>query len=857
METRAQAGQAPCLPLRARSNSFEGPNEVEPGTLFGPVDDEYEVGDLLGQGTFAKVFKCRQINTNKELAVKVVSLQRLAFLPDFADQEHMLQREVQILRQVRHERIVNLHHFFSAEHFWFLIMELVGGGELFHNIPANRGLSEPEAQYIFIQLLEGIGYIHSQGIIHRDLKPENILIVRTRPLPPPATGLLRDVKIADFGLGKVTDGSLSPAKSCVGSPVYVAPEVIQVGKHGGSYDQACDLWSLGAVLYVILCGQYPFDGKSAAKEITLGTVDELQGNVSGIVNMVKLSLRDGTIRTYGSGGTVVRGPWVLEEDERIFAATQEVGKSALGQSIVFYTTNGRALPIDSLSAKPVIRFVAGKGLQISGLKFEGFRLTGILTGPMARTKGGLLSGIRGWAGDTVDGLELKLRVMNEYESTSTYGGHAGGQVGPWELDPTEFVLAVTQELDKEGNCFSLVFLTTNRFIVLEGSRKLGGERVRLHVGIKSQIDRLRFEGTKLIEAVITDPLLEERSANFRMGNSAWRRCSPHAKQVVKGLLQVDPSKRLCLAGCARCPWLLTTNGAEGEEFEFGDFIKRGSDPEIIAVAAKDAATAHDEAEDIAAIAADPASPCRLGAVSQILGRACSAVDQVELRRRAAPVQKFGKDSGGTAVGPWDLRATEQIFAVLQEMRDPPNCYLGNSIVFFTSTGGVVSLNGSNARPANHYAAPRGQQIRSLSFDGPRLSGIAIHPAGTPSLPSGLIAEIHFRTGAAVDRVEFHLRDRSVVTHGGLGGTGRDPIYLEVNEMILAVAQEYRGEYLGNALYFFTSMGNVIAVKGFEARRCSGFSAPHESQISGLLFEAGSGRLRQIETEPAQPWAVPF
>jgi len=127
-----------------------------------------------------------------------------------------------------------------------------------------------EAKYIFRQLLDGVGYMHSRHVIHRDLKPENILIVSSQPAPPPATGHLRDIKIADFGLSKViTDGS-SIAKTFVGTPQYWAPEVLNV-QRGGSYTQSADFWSLGAVLFVMLCGRYPFDGKKMPLEEQIQT----------------------------------------------------------------------------------------------------------------------------------------------------------------------------------------------------------------------------------------------------------------------------------------------------------------------------------------------------------------------------------------------------------------------------------------------------------------------------------------------------------------------------------------------------------------------------------------------------------
>ncbi|CAK9071214.1 unnamed protein product [Durusdinium trenchii] len=132
-------------------------------------------------------------------------------------------------------------------------------------------LNEVEAKYIFRQLLEGVGYMHSKNVIHRDLKPENILIAASRELPPPMSGTLREVKIADFGLSKIINEGSSFAKTFVGTPQYWAPEVLNVQRGGGSYTQAADYWSLGAVLFVMLGGRYPFDGKAMPLEEQIRT----------------------------------------------------------------------------------------------------------------------------------------------------------------------------------------------------------------------------------------------------------------------------------------------------------------------------------------------------------------------------------------------------------------------------------------------------------------------------------------------------------------------------------------------------------------------------------------------------------
>lgn len=241
-----------------------------PGARFGRGSDEYELIEEIGSGAAARVYSCRRVLTGEFFAVKVINLQRLQLMSDYDSHLVKLSREVQILRELHHPRIVNLVAVHQTKNWCFLVMELVRGGELFEHIVKKRSLSEVEARYIFVQLLDGIGYMHSKHVIHRDLKPENILISSSRPMDP-SSDVLRDVKIADFGLSKIVSENASFAKTFVGTPQYWAPEVLNVQRDGGSYTKAADYWSLGAVLFVMLCGRYPFDGKKMPLEAQIQT----------------------------------------------------------------------------------------------------------------------------------------------------------------------------------------------------------------------------------------------------------------------------------------------------------------------------------------------------------------------------------------------------------------------------------------------------------------------------------------------------------------------------------------------------------------------------------------------------------
>jgi len=212
------------------------------------VEDAYEVGKVLGKGAFSVVklgTKKRGESAGKQFAVKIINKKEIP-PQDLA----LLQREIDIMQKLKHPHIIKLEEVIEGPNDLNLILEYVKGGELFDAIVKRGSYSEKEAAHIIRQTLEAIAYCHEQGIAHRDLKPENLLLAE-----PDKKG--RDViKIADFGLSKDTsEGNL--VTSC-GTPDYVAPEVLT----GEAYDNGVDIWSIGVISYILLCGFPPFYGDS-------------------------------------------------------------------------------------------------------------------------------------------------------------------------------------------------------------------------------------------------------------------------------------------------------------------------------------------------------------------------------------------------------------------------------------------------------------------------------------------------------------------------------------------------------------------------------------------------------------------
>ncbi|XP_027330889.1 CBL-interacting serine/threonine-protein kinase 6-like [Abrus precatorius] len=202
---------------------------------------KYELGRVLGHGTFAKVYHARNLQTGKHVAMKVVGKEKVIKV----GMMEQIKREISVMKMVKHPNIVQLHEVMASKSKIYIAMELVRGGELFNKVSKGR-LKEDVARVYFQQLISAVDFCHSRGVYHRDLKPENLLLDEHGNL-----------KVSDFGLSTFAehlrqDGLLH---TTCGTPAYVSPEVI--AKKG--YDGAkADIWSCGVILYVLLAGFLPF-----------------------------------------------------------------------------------------------------------------------------------------------------------------------------------------------------------------------------------------------------------------------------------------------------------------------------------------------------------------------------------------------------------------------------------------------------------------------------------------------------------------------------------------------------------------------------------------------------------------------
>ncbi|XP_035216291.1 NUAK family SNF1-like kinase 1, partial [Stegodyphus dumicola] len=218
----------------------------------------YLVLRKLGQGTYGKVQLALNKETNQEVAIKTIKKAKIE------NDEDMLRirREIHIMRAIRHPHIIHINEVFETKQKIVIVMQYASGGELYDYLGCHQTLPEDEARRIFRQIASAIYYCHKNQICHRDLKLENILLDEEG-----------NAQIADFGLSNVFDERRRMNTFC-GSPLYASPEIVKGTPYKGP---EVDCWSLGVLLYTLIYGTMPFDGrnfKELVSQISEGRYEE-------------------------------------------------------------------------------------------------------------------------------------------------------------------------------------------------------------------------------------------------------------------------------------------------------------------------------------------------------------------------------------------------------------------------------------------------------------------------------------------------------------------------------------------------------------------------------------------------------
>ena len=214
----------------------------------GNPEKYYDNIRTLGEGSFGLVYLGKHKISGVERAIKNINKDKANLTKE---EERTLVKEINILKTLDHPNIMKVYEYFNTNDCFSIVSELCTGGELFNKIQ-NNNLSENVGKYVMKQLLSAVAFCHKNGIIHRDLKPENILLEEEEE----ASKEYFTIKVIDFGTsGKMKKGQ--KYNEVIGTPFYIAPEVLN-----NNYDEKCDLWSCGVILYVMLSGEPPFYGEN-------------------------------------------------------------------------------------------------------------------------------------------------------------------------------------------------------------------------------------------------------------------------------------------------------------------------------------------------------------------------------------------------------------------------------------------------------------------------------------------------------------------------------------------------------------------------------------------------------------------
>lgn len=227
------------------STVFEEPIKTEAGSLMIDIRKIYKFKDVLGGGHFGTVrigFRRNEPAPHRLYAIKSICKKHLS--PKDLEE---LTKEVDIISSLDHPNIIKFYETYHDKFYFHIVMELCTGKDLFEKIRSCNGkIQERKVAVVIMKVLHAISYCHSRGITHRDLKPENILFESSEIDP--------EIKLIDFGLSRKYS-SHEKMHTILGTPYYVAPEVLK-----GSYDEKCDIWSIGALTYIMLSGEPPFKG---------------------------------------------------------------------------------------------------------------------------------------------------------------------------------------------------------------------------------------------------------------------------------------------------------------------------------------------------------------------------------------------------------------------------------------------------------------------------------------------------------------------------------------------------------------------------------------------------------------------
>ncbi|KAF7652963.1 hypothetical protein LDENG_00088870 [Lucifuga dentata] len=235
----------------------------------------YSKGKLLGKGGFARCYEMTDLANNKMYAVKVIPQSRVSK----PHQRDKITNEIELHKTLSHKHVVKFSHHFEDQENIYIFLELCSRKSLAHIWKARHTLTEPEVRYYLRQIISGLKYLHSRGILHRDLKLGNFFVNENMEL-----------RLGDFGLAAKLETVEQRKKTICGTPNYLAPEVLNRQGHGTE----SDVWSLGCVMYTLMCGSPPFETLDLKE--TYKCIKEVRYNLPSTLSLPAQKLISGILQ---------------------------------------------------------------------------------------------------------------------------------------------------------------------------------------------------------------------------------------------------------------------------------------------------------------------------------------------------------------------------------------------------------------------------------------------------------------------------------------------------------------------------------------------------------------------------------
>jgi calcium-dependent protein kinase len=233
----------------------------------GMPSDYYERICLIGHGSYGKVYKVIHKSSGEIRAIKVIKINNLAHGLKVSD----IEKELRILKNIDHPNVIKVYESYIDSANFYLVTEYYSEGDLYEHLMKMKNMNESVAKTIMFQIISAVAFLHNNNIIHGDLKLENIMIDSFLKRTPGANKLSYDIKLIDFGCSKIFTKERRKFHDVVGTLYYASPEVLK-----NNYNEKCDIWACGVIMYFLLSGRPPFTGfddEEISESIKLGNFD--------------------------------------------------------------------------------------------------------------------------------------------------------------------------------------------------------------------------------------------------------------------------------------------------------------------------------------------------------------------------------------------------------------------------------------------------------------------------------------------------------------------------------------------------------------------------------------------------------